>query len=310
MPMRSILPPACGLVLVLALLLSLASLPLAAQENTGPLAAEEVQGILTIPDTAAFMAKIDELKAGNRVNAQHYYELRLFRAWQARDLAVLRELATRAQMAAVEYQVADSLFFSTEDQKESFLALLQAMIAAEDGNEPGVRARLMESIWLFPDHAEMAAELIRDFRRKQAMKDLAIPVTTKFAQSTGGEITLAQLAEGQKGVLLSFWAPWAEPSMKLLPGLAGKAADLRPKGIVVAGVCTENNAPKAEAIRQEQKLQIPWLIEPTGQPLVNALQIDSLPRAALLSPAGKVLFNGHLEDPALTEALKGLGITP
>ena len=49
---------------------------------------------------------------------------------------------------------------------------------------------------------------------------------------------------------------------------------------------------------------LPWLVEPPDRPYSKAFELDSIPRMILLSPEGKVLFNGHPEDPALWAALK------
>jgi hypothetical protein len=45
-------------------------------------------------------------------------------------------------------------------------------------------------------------------------------------------------------------------------------------------------------------------VEPPDRPYSKVFEIQSIPRMILLSPEGKVLFNGHPEDPALWAALK------
>ena len=49
---------------------------------------------------------------------------------------------------------------------------------------------------------------------------------------------------------------------------------------------------------------VTWLVEPNGKPFSELLKISSIPRMILLSPEGRVLFNGHPHDPALWTALK------
>ena len=109
-----------------------------------------------------------------------------------------------------------------------------------------------------------------------------------------------------KVVHLDFWASWCGPCMNLMPALKKKAAVLAPHGIVVAAMNKDddNAEATAERIRGELNATLPWLIEPPERPYSKALEITSIPRMILLSPTGKVLFNGHPEDPALWVALK------
>ena len=95
-----------------------------------------------------------------------------------------------------------------------------------------------------------------------------------------------------------------------MPALKKKAQTLAAFDIVVAAVNKDD--PKdnetaesiAERIRQEQNATLPWLVEPADRPYTKAFELDSIPRMILLSPEGKVLFNGHPEDPSLWVALK------
>ena len=94
--------------------------------------------------------------------------------------------------------------------------------------------------------------------------------------------------------------------MNLMPALKRKAETLTAHGIVVAALNKddENAEGIAERIRKEQNATLPWLVEPADRPYTKVFEIDSIPRMILLSPAGKVLFNGHPEDPELWAALK------
>ena len=61
-----------------------------------------------------------------------------------------------------------------------------------------------------------------------------------------------------------------------------------------------------QEVRAQKDMKMPWLVEPKGSPFSELLGIDSIPRMILLSPEGKVLFNGHPEEPGLWDALKKL----
>jgi thiol-disulfide isomerase/thioredoxin len=137
---------------------------------------------------------------------------------------------------------------------------------------------------------------------------IQIPMDLPVALSNGGTTTLAQLSKGKKAVLLDFWASWCGPCMALMPELKKKAAALAPQGIVVAGMNTEAEPATAERSRKKLEIQFPWLVEPEDAPFSELLEIDSIPRMILISSEGKVLYNGHPQDPRLHAALAELGV--
>ena len=142
---------------------------------------------------------------------------------------------------------------------------------------------------------------------KKLMANLKVPMDLEIQTSTGEKTTLGDLAKDKKGVLLDFWASWCGPCMNLMPELQKKAKKLGSKGILVAGMNTEN-AGKAESVRKKRKIGFTWLVEPEGRPLSQMLKINSIPRMILVAPDGKVLFNGHPMDDELVSTLADLGV--
>lgn len=269
---------------------------------------EQIQQLTAIPDDAAFAAKIEELKKAGRLTDQAIYEMRLLRAWQGENIALLKELATPQKMQEVHYDVAASQFFSSDDQVKSFMALMHALIATRDGDEAAIKTNAMEAIWLFPEHASMVGDMITEYQRQKTMANLQVPMDLKLTPSAGGEpVALAELVKGKKALLLSFWASWAAPSVEQLPATIQLSERLLPLGVVTVGINTEGNPAKAEEQRTQHKITFPWVMEPDKEPLVNLLQIDGVPRTALITPEGKVLFNGHPEDARLQDALRQVG---
>jgi hypothetical protein len=94
--------------------------------------------------------------------------------------------------------------------------------------------------------------------------------------------------------------------MQLMPELKKKAEQLSKHGIVVAGINKDDEKAEAvaEKVRNEQEIEFPWLIEPADRPFTKMLEIDSIPRMILVGPDGKVLYNGHPQDPGLWSALQ------
>jgi thiol-disulfide isomerase/thioredoxin len=133
--------------------------------------------------------------------------------------------------------------------------------------------------------------------------DMKLPITNSKAEAT----TLGDVLGKNKAVLLDFWASWCGPCMNLMPELRKKSEMLGKHGIVVAGMNTESDEAIADKVRGEKGMKdVVWLVEPKARPFSGVLDINSIPRMILLSPEGKVLFNGHPEDAALWTALKKL----
>jgi len=166
---------------------------------------------------------------------------------------------------------------------------------------------------------EVAKEMMKDFgpsddnfidldEPKIDLSKIEIPMDLEIEQSNGNKTTLAALTKGKKAVMLDFWATWCGPCMALMPELKKKAKKLGPQGIVVAGMNVERGLKKAERTRKKLEIDFAWLVEPKGEPLSGPLEIDSIPRMVLISPEGKVLFNGHPQDAGLAEALAEIGV--
>jgi len=152
-----------------------------------------------------------------------------------------------------------------------------------------------------------AAQARERKEEKKLMANLKVPMDLEIETSAGEKTTLGDLAKGKKGVLLDFWASWCGSCMNLMPELQKKAKKLGSKGILVAGMNTEN-AGKAESVRKKRKIGFTWLVEPEGRPLSQMLKINSIPRMILVAPDGKVLFNGHPMDDELVSSLADLGV--
>lgn len=177
----------------------------------------------------------------------------------------------------------------------------EGKIAEEELREMGPK------IQAFLEPRREAARVREREKQLAALAKLRLPMDLEVSTSTGEKTTLGKLAKGKKGVLLDFWASWCGPCLALMPELEKKAEKYGPQGIVVAGMNTENTA-KAEGLRKKRGIEFAWLVEPEGRPFSRLLKINSIPRMILVSPEGKVLFNGHPKEDALVPALAKLGV--
>ena len=65
---------------------------------------------------------------------------------------------------------------------------------------------------------------------------------------------------------------------------------------------------RARKVKRGKKLVLAWVLEPEDRLLSKMLNLDSLPRAIVVTPEGKILFGGHPNSPQLLAALKRIRV--
>ncbi len=263
-------------------------------------------------DEAAVTAK----KAG--VPAQPIEELRLLAAVRARDAKNLGERVKNLEQDVLAvWKAEDSVAFSEKAELEAVIFFAKGLLAAEAGDEVTFEQAMKQAFWLNPELAPALAGELKEHRGAGRLAALVLPMQAIFETSDGTKTSLGALAEGQKALLLDFWATWCGPCMQALPALVERAKTLAPQKVAVVGINTEasrsgglEDARKKSAdVKKKQNIPFAWLVEPIDRPLSQLLKIDSIPRAILVTPEGKVLYDGHPEDPRMLTALKKMGVT-
>lgn len=291
----------------LVLCACLCGLNASAQSNEAAAAAKALLQRLFAQDNTAEQlqaAAKEANKAG--VPRQQVIEARLVWGLRNQDTDFLIKILPEVEILASSFDPANAAAIPNVESITSFVSYIKALKAGNGGDEAGFKQHILEAIWLNPKQAPVFIQSIDKFRREAKMESLAVDLKIPLTTSTGEATTLHDQLGGKKALLLDFWASWCGPCMNLMPALRKKAATLSAHGVVVAAMNKddENAEATAERIRQEQNATLPWLVEPADRPYTKAFEIDSIPRMILLSPEGKVLFNGHPEDPALWAALK------
>lgn len=294
---------------VLALCAGLSCLSAAAQQSKEEAlaGAKAVMQRLFSADTSE--AELQELvKEANKIGVprQQIIEAKLIWGLRHQDSPFLIKILPEVEILASSFDSSTAAAMPTAEAVTSFVSYIKALKDGSAGDMAAFKQNILEAIWLNPGQAPVFLQTLEKFQREQKMRDLVVDLKIPLTTSMGEATTLNDLVAGKKAVLLDFWASWCGPCLQLMPALKQKAEHLAGHGIVVAGMNKddENAEAKAESLRKELGTTMPWLVEPADRPYTKAFEAETMPRMVLLTPEGKVLFNGHPEDPTLWLALK------
>ena len=307
-PRRTLKPTVMKPFLTLFTALALTSLT-PAQESAPPpgQVPQELMQRLFNPG-ATEQELLEAAKEANKVGVprQQIIEAKLIWGLRTQNTSWLVKILPELEILAANFDASQSAGIKNADDIRAFIEYTKGLQAQEKKDEAAFKKHMQEAFWLAPSQAQLFAQTIDKLRRETKMATMKIDLQLVLAMSNGETTTLQDLLPGKKAVLIDFWASWCGPCMQLMPELKKKAEHLQKHGIVVAGMNKDDEKAEAvsEKVRNEQGIEFPWLIEPADRPFTQLLEIDSIPRMVLVGPDGKVLYNGHPQDPALWSALQ------
>jgi thiol-disulfide isomerase/thioredoxin len=243
------------------------------------------------------------------VNEQAILEARFLYHVDHREDAAIAALLPEFLKQRDTFKIEDSAIFGL---KEDFLAVIEyveAIAALGKNDKDGFKKHITEAFWLSPRQASAFAPHIERMRLEEAMRAVKIDFTLKLKSVTPGDaIALNALLAGKKALLFHFWSPLSQECEAAMPDFITTARALAGHGIAVASLIVDDSPELITPAREMigalgDKAPGAWLVDSKDKPLGRDLRIQNLPTMVLVSPDGKVLFNGEPTDDAFWETL-------
>lgn len=208
------------------------------------------------------------------------------------------------------FQLEDSAIFGVKEDWLAVVEYVQAIAALEKGDKDAFKRHITEAFWLGPRQAAAFAPHIERLRLEESMRAVRIDFSSILKPiDNGAPVVLGNLTEGKKAMLLHFWSPQSRECEAAMPDFARTAAMLNSNGVAVVSLIPSQSP---EVLANARKMILPyaakpcgsWLIDPVENSLGRDLRIQNLPTMVIVSPEGRILFNGDPTDDLFWDALR------
>jgi len=213
------------------------------------------------------------------------------------------------------FKISESEIFALKEDWLAVVEYVQAIAALRKGDNAAFKKHITEAFWLSPRQGAAFAPHIDRLRLNEAMRTVRIDFAGALTPLAGGDpVPLQTILTDRKAIVLHFWSPWSRECEEALPEIPATTALLAKAGIAFASIIPER-APAVVAnaralVDQLKEPTAAWFVDDEEAPLHRTLRLQSVPLAVLVSPEGRILFNGHPDDnlfwSALAEVAPGL----
>ena len=267
------------------------------------------QALREIPTSAAMWRSGASLQFAAPLVAQQLADstLALWRFSPEGALTAGDSARMRADVAAVA-ALMEKLVASTPDPRTR-AAFIATAIAVTSKWQPATFERLMSVMQTEYADRQGTAEILRRFSANRLLRVGAdMP---KFSLRALGNDSVSITNQTVKGkfTLVDFWATWCAPCLSEMPDLHEAYDKFSSRGFQILSISAD--ASPSVVTRFREKWPMPWMHGFVKGGLesdeLRALQINSLPRALLLDPAGRIVaMDAELRGAALKVTLERL----
>ncbi|WP_367874000.1 TlpA family protein disulfide reductase [Luteolibacter sp. Populi] len=210
------------------------------------------------------------------------------------------------------FKIEESEIFAVREDWLAVIEYVEAISALRKDDKDGFKKHITEAFWLSPRQGSAFAPHIDRLRMDEAMRAVTVDFAGKFTSILAAEpVVLSSLMTRKKGMLFHFWSPWSRECEDSMPDFKVTALELQKHGIAIVSIMADA---EPDAVKDAKRISATlgekppgaWLIDREQDTLSRLLRIQSVPAMVLVSPEGKVLFNGHPSEDHLWEALSKL----
>ncbi len=249
--------------------------------------------------------RMDSLYAGNQQKHKAIIEA-LQEAYKAKDQNKIAELKASEAGKLMEedskrfFQTVDSAYHQTVlDNKDSYWGPLMMISLTSYMNE-SMRPWYEE---LSPAaQASYYGKLVKDELYPTGKTGDKMPEFT-VKDTSGKEISLQELCQGKKYILIDFWASWCNPCRKEIPNIKKLYARYAAKGFEVISISIDKKKADWEKAVKEEQLKWPNFLDETG--VAKLYKVRAVPTMYLIDAEGKMVAD-NLRGEALAEKLAEL----
>ncbi len=284
----------------------------AADTSVDPVASPKeaaLEKIFASMGAAEFPAAVEEAKKSG-IHEQVILEARFLHYVDLRDDTALAALAPEFVKRRNTFDPDNSEVFSIKEDWLAVVHYTQSLEALQKGDQAEFKTHITEAFWLSPRQAQAFAPHINRLRQDQAMAAITLDPNRPLQPQDGGPgTTLGQLMKEKKATVLHFWSPMSQEVQLNLPDFIQTTKSCNEQNIAVISVLVGEYPTikeDAELIRKEDagEALCTWISDSNKGSLSNTLRIADIPTMVIVSPEGKILFNGHPSDKKFWSEIK------